>query len=332
MPKKMKSLVIVNTKSLTLIGGPLVKFEFPQNCVSDMEITDLQGLESSLKEFIEGKNLGEHLVIILTEDLTFQKILSQEQIQLGLKQKFLESIPFDKISFHTFPTDKGENIVAVNRNFYEGLKTIFEKLGFNVEAVVLETSLPQKYQKLSDPTILANVVKKVDFTTLNLVGFYRQEKRVQVVAQQIEKSKNLKFLIPLIGLAVLILIGSILYSASTTKNRVAASPLPSAQPTSQNESERLVIKIVYQAEAEDTAKRLQNSLWNEGFKSTETVKATSRETSTKLVIPQGLSLETEQKIKRQLEKIGVAFQTEKTEQNITGIIILLTNFAAKMTP
>jgi hypothetical protein len=114
-------------------------FTFPSGSVRDLEVVNHDLLASELKKFITGNNIAPGQVIfLLSPNIYFSKNLPNlsESERDSEIQKFLDTIPFASVSSRMFHIGNDYQIVAINRDYYESLRELFEQLGFSVMAAV----------------------------------------------------------------------------------------------------------------------------------------------------------------------------------------------------
>ena len=114
-------------------------FTFPPGSVRDLEVINHDLLASELKKFITGNNIAPGQVIfLLSPNIYYDKDLPNlsDSERESESQKFLDTIPFASVSSRMFHLGNNYQIVAINRDYYESLRGLFEQLGFSVMAAV----------------------------------------------------------------------------------------------------------------------------------------------------------------------------------------------------
>jgi hypothetical protein len=121
----------------------LFSLRIPVNILDNMEVLDPLGLEKLINEAISTNNLKPGKIIVyLSNEVIFNKIISSEDEE----KKFFDQIPLEpeKIIKNTVTSGKEKIAVAVNKKFISDIKTVLEKIGFNISSIVPETESLQK--------------------------------------------------------------------------------------------------------------------------------------------------------------------------------------------
>ncbi len=158
-----------------------IRFDFPLTAVKDLDVVNKGELEESISTCIEKNQiLTANSIIVISESVCFEKDFVDIPLdqQENLTRAFLENIPFEQINTKTFPIERGEKIVSVNKDLYEAVKTGFENKGFLIEAVapslVLGTALGNTEHGLSAEAITILFEK---YTMLKENSFAMDEKK-----------------------------------------------------------------------------------------------------------------------------------------------------------
>ncbi len=115
-----------------------VVFAFTPEMISDLEVINKEVLRTKLQDFVvQNKIKPTPLVIILEESVCFEKTYpGPEQPPMEEVQKFIDTVPFSAVSSKLFRVGNGFKLVAINRDLYETLQQVFEKLQFPLMSVV----------------------------------------------------------------------------------------------------------------------------------------------------------------------------------------------------
>lgn len=134
---KRSSLEVYSQKS----EGVQARLDFPPNYQKDQEILDVEKFEQLIANFLSKLNLKDKKIIIaISADNLFEKTipLSDKAKEDAAANKFFEEIPFDpqKIVKKQIRTKNGLNLIAANKNLFESIVHVLQKLESEVHAVV----------------------------------------------------------------------------------------------------------------------------------------------------------------------------------------------------
>lgn len=136
----------------------IFEFRFVPELIRDMEIINSELLENVLKMFIANSKIPpSNMIMVLADNASFikdisvtQDLLIEVQKQSAQKNpgkvmdellqqeanKYIEHLPFEKIMNKTFPLKGGIRVYAVNQDFYDAFKVIFEHMKFSIDCVL----------------------------------------------------------------------------------------------------------------------------------------------------------------------------------------------------
>ncbi len=197
MALQQTGIIYVRSNGFDFYGNKMVngaRFDFPLTAVKDLDVINKGELEETISTFIEKNQiLPANCIIVASESVCFEK----DFVDIALDQQenrtreFLENIPFEEVNTKTFPIERGNKIVAVNKNFYETIKTGFENKGFVVEGVtpslVLGTALGNTEHGLS-PEAITILFEKYNMLKEN--SFRMDEKKLVIVPKNTEASSK----------------------------------------------------------------------------------------------------------------------------------------------
>lgn len=147
-------------------GGNPLTFQFPENCVKDLEIINQEELVNQIKIFSEQNVLiPANITIILSPSVVFEKdFQTQEESHDEEMQKFLDAVPFELIASKNIYSENGVRIVAANKTLYEEIGASFIKLGSVLDSVIPYEALGENIGLLNDLNVqnAEIVLKKVD--------------------------------------------------------------------------------------------------------------------------------------------------------------------------
>jgi len=114
--------------------------EFPQDSVRDLEIIDIQKLNTLISTFIQVNALTPlHSIMVISRNAVFEKDFSVEEQKENIVssiQYFLDAIPFKNVMKKMFRLEKIMKVIGVNKDFYEPVKDILVKHGFPIKLII----------------------------------------------------------------------------------------------------------------------------------------------------------------------------------------------------
>lgn len=140
-------------------GAATLSFAFPPDTVTNLEVLSRERLELLIRTFIQNNKLAPSIVIIvLGQSVYFEKDIvegdeSQQEIEM---QQFLDNVPFEFVISKSFPLEKGQKVIAANKDLCKPIKTAFEKEGHAVVSVVPVATFGTGIDSFSQNT--ANVI------------------------------------------------------------------------------------------------------------------------------------------------------------------------------
>ncbi len=118
-------------------GDGILKLDFPENIVFDLEITDRSAFDSLIDAFVKSKKLTPaRVLIILSESVCFSRDIPATAKLEDEVRDFLEAVPFDQIISRRYKSQTGVRVIASNLELLEGIMEIFEREGFGIEGIV----------------------------------------------------------------------------------------------------------------------------------------------------------------------------------------------------
>jgi len=291
----------------------ILEFRFVPELIRDYDLINKELLENLIKVFLANNKIAaSNMVIIVADNASFikdfmppQSANQQVAVAPSLENlqdqanKFLEYVPFENVTSKVFPLTNGVRAYATNQDIYEGIKSVLEKQGFIIDAVIPQFAFaPELNNKFSlDGQAVGIILQKIDL----LKEYNLLKERPNVLPETTEPSvreeveekegnnhrpKENKRLVMIIAAAVLFLIvlitGIILYQQFTYKPYVApAAPSPSATvpavvkptvtsvitPPATIDVTGLTVQIVSSQATAAKAEAIRNSLIAFGFKS-----------------------------------------------------------------
>lgn len=123
----------------------ILKLDMPPQVIRDLDILDKSGFDSLVDSFINTKKIDPgKLWIILSDSVCFNKDITQaDPVKLEEEVRdFLEAVPFDQIISKRFRAQTGVRIIAGNLEMIEAIVEIFERHGFDTEAITPSAIFP----------------------------------------------------------------------------------------------------------------------------------------------------------------------------------------------
>ena len=105
---------------------------------TNLEPVDKPNLEEQIKNFVaQNKIPPGNITVVIGEDALFVKAippdLKNEDEEI---EKFIDSVPFDRVTQMSYVIEGGKLIVATNRDLYTSIKHAFENVGFAVSFII----------------------------------------------------------------------------------------------------------------------------------------------------------------------------------------------------
>lgn len=156
--KKLKVLPIIVDVSRerlavsTSANPEPVIFPFAQSMMMDLEVVNREELQAKLQAFVtQAKIKPGPILMVLEESVYFEKnYTGTNSPSMEEVQKFIDTVPFGAVSSKLFKISTGHKLVVINRELYEVLDQIFEKMGYPLMSVVPgfilgQVNAPPKY-------------------------------------------------------------------------------------------------------------------------------------------------------------------------------------------
>ncbi len=391
MTKGQSGILYLQRDKLNLYAPDLpsvYQFTFETDAILHTDIINKEILDTRIKQFLDtNKITSRNLAIILSNDTLFIKEFSkssakdqankkpqksaqttgtsanqsasptapQEDLETSIKN-YLDAVPFEDIISKRYPIQNGIRVLAANSNFYQAIKSVFEKYDFHIDLVIPAFLYEPKIKLTSDLNKeTANMVfKKLDsFKQENLLAS-KTNIEIQAQAEQAantdtislsppaakKSSGNLRVFI-LLGIFV-ILIGVLIAvyiisnqspskPAVTTPSVVVSSPTllpPIVTPEASSSAalissssallkeKSLTVTIINTSNTAKQVNILKESLTQSGYKKV-TVQDSSSTTSLKTVI--NFSKKVPQDIRDEILSIIGKFTTDTIVHEDTSV-------------
>ncbi len=125
----------------TMPPGRVSEFLFVPEVIKELDIIDRDLLDNLVKLFVTNNKIPAcNLVIIIAENACFTRDIQlqspdSEVAVEDIAKEFVDSVPYEKIASRNFPLQRGIRAFAVNEDFYLGIVSAFEKMGFKIDGV-----------------------------------------------------------------------------------------------------------------------------------------------------------------------------------------------------
>lgn len=123
------------------ITGNYFLLKFPSDVVNNQEIVDIEKFSELFEDlFTQYEVANSHVLIVLSQGLTFEKILSENISPIDRNKEakeFTDIVPFEEVLSHIYKLSKTEKIIAVNKKLCDDISEILKKLQFSVTIIPL---------------------------------------------------------------------------------------------------------------------------------------------------------------------------------------------------
>ena len=187
---------------LAIDNHGVVRYDFPKDAVLDVEIVSREAVQSGISQLLASikGDASVRALAILASDLLFEKDIADErELTQELKtQDFLDTIPFENLTWRSYQTAQGQRVIGANRNFYEPILALFSQYGFTFDGVIPESLLSDTDSNLqtglSEGTA-RNLIK--NYETLRQYSMVGLEKPSEGSTQkkEIEKKNKRRFVL-----------------------------------------------------------------------------------------------------------------------------------------
>ncbi len=254
----------------SLSSSEVYKIDFPESIVNYQEIKNNEKFKELLNEFINKEKLfGKNAIIVLSEDIVFEKIVANEEISKNpnLAITIFEEMPlsYEELGKKIIASKNETKIWGTNKIIFEEIKKIVENNSWKVLSVVPINAFPNLRKQVDfSGSIFQEIIKDQNY--LRSVDFLIESKNLQ------ESKKNNSLLIILV--LVILMIGCLSFfyfkvnTTSTLKTAITPTAPTSTTPTT-------IKKIINKADYKITilngsgktgeASALKNILEKSGF-------------------------------------------------------------------
>lgn len=352
-----KSIIYLKRNALEVYqekaDSPQNKLDFPKDVAQNDEIFNQAKFEALLLDFL-GKTIvkGQETIIVLSDEVLFQKIIPASKDESAQVQKFYEEVPLDpqKIVKKEIRQKDGLHLIVTNKSLFETIKNILAKLGHVTEMVIPATLLNlSQSQTLTGEDVGkilsgAEKAKDADFLTDDKAQTDNQTQDEQAPKESPENQNPFKNKMLMLLVVIFILLIGVLTAFYfvkkphipmkipfiTQKKTVvsinASSPLPSKNTVSQ-ESEidrsQIKVQVLNGTGKAGQALKVKEKLQNLNFSLIETANTPTQdfvktEISFASSIPQSVRNEIQQELEKNFQEVQVL--EDQTNQNYDIVI------------
>ena len=354
---KRNSLEVYTQKT----QGVQARLDFPPNYEKDQEIIDIEKFDQLISNFLSKLSLnGKKVIIVISSENLFEKTipLSDRTKEETAAKKFFEEIPFDlqKIAKKQIRTKNGLNLIAANKNFYDSIVHVLQKLQVEIKAAVPSTMFGITASTLTGEDIKKitsspEMLKTSDFLSSGTQK--KQDEKTQPDEEnlQADMKKSKLNLITVAGIAFIVVglgvVTFLLFKQGILKQYLPFNkkPLPTLAPSPQESTSATVdledqeateqaelsskqditIRILNGSGVSGQASQVQALLEKLGYSQIETGNADSQNlTATKIVYKQNVADSLISEIKTELGKTLAEVETEETSADIGFNIVITT--------
>ena len=354
---KRNSLEVYSQKT----RGVQARLDFPPNYEKDQEIIDLEKFEQLISNFLSKLSLnGKKVIIVISSENLFEKTipLSDKTKEETAAKKFFEEIPFDlqKIAKKQIRTKNGLNLIAANKNFYDSIVHVLQKLQVEIRAAV-----PSTMFGITASTLTSEDIKKISsnpemLKTSDFLSGNAQMKQADQTPSgeenpQADEKKPKLNPITVAGIAFIVvglgIVAFLLFKQGVLKQYLPfhKKPLPTLAPSPQESTsapvdlkeqeateqaelsskQDITIQILNGSGVSGQASQVQALLEQLDYSRIETGNADSQDlTTTKIVYKQNIAETLISEIKTELGKTLAEVETEETSADIGFNIVITT--------
>lgn len=362
--KNNKAVAYLGNKYLKLYNSEGEKDEevdFPSSAVHKNEVADKEKFEDLLITFLAKADLKKQkAIIVLAKETLYETLLPSDLQDIEeTAKKFFADVPVEnkKLSKNIYQFDKEVRLIGVNKSIFSEVRRVFEKVGWDVTAVVPGTL----FKGVGDSENLsADNIKTIlrDDNTIangNLLSDMKEEKEEPVEAGKteekeepvVEKASNgsgkRKILFILGGIFVLlglvlagITVGVIKDPSRIQSLLVKATPTPTPTPTiaatptpieeKNVKREEVKIQILNGTGVPGQALRVKNRLVKYGYDSFEltNAKTTDEAGDTEIVFYQKANAEIRDEITTEMKKVFETVTTRRDPSPSSNFDVVIT--------
>ncbi|OGK46935.1 hypothetical protein A2963_05255 [Candidatus Roizmanbacteria bacterium RIFCSPLOWO2_01_FULL_40_13] len=246
---KNKVIILIHKDRFEYFDGvqsKIFQFVFQSNLIQDLEVIDEEQIKNQIKVFVEtNKLIPAQILFIVSDQIIFAKafVLSPNLNKPEIIEKYLESIPFEHVSYKIIDRDKDFIVMAINKEIFTSLKRAFGLLGFQSGGIVAQSQLGEIYK--NSQTLSSDIVRYTisHLDSLQKQGFIQEEipkpeksnyrGEAKPAAEKKPVNPMDKYRLPALILVFVILLGTlgfVVYKQNTPGSRANPVPQPVIAP------------------------------------------------------------------------------------------------------
>lgn len=187
------------------------KIIVPNSVVADLEILDQGALNTLIRDWAtKHPNMGEEVVWIFGYDVYFEHQMQKgEEEHWGqIVERFLDLLPFEETESRVFGQGGARRVVAINKDYYRGLKEAFEAQGYLTlcEVVASQLAMVPLPKELS-AQVMSYVERNLDkLVTQRVVVPGEETVEFEPVESGNKPKSSLPLLLAVFGILLLLLV------------------------------------------------------------------------------------------------------------------------------
>jgi len=312
--------------------------------VNNLEIVNKQEFDQAVAAFVTTNKISTGgIIIVLSESVLFVKALPPDtEISLDDEKegKFINSVPFEHVSFKTYPIEGGKLLVATNKDFYSYVKSAFEKLSFttNIVTPIYSSGVSTLADSGLTPDAAKTLLKNEGVLRTNAIEAL-EEKEVKpspIVTTGKPEKKRLIALLSVFGVLILVLVIVTVISLRTpsvpttnqSQNQISVSPtIPVVAEVASTSGELTVestsVRITYPDGSISVANILRDRLASLGYKNITLQSTTTTSTNSLLLTNDLVSQEAKTAVYNNVSQIVPSIISQEVDRGDADIVILI---------
>lgn len=230
--RKNLGIFYINIKGLAYYSNSslAVQVELPPGIIHDMEILNEGKLKEFVNFFIQSNKIPPaNVIILLASDFIFKKEFIavpdpdnpiEEEVE-----KFLETVPFEKVSNKILKSDKKWKVFAVSTDLCEQVQKSAEINNFQVMGIVPVPILKEIFPEMSQDLNLQLIFEKFDTVKqYSILDLNSGNKSKKLPLKSKNTNHNLNILLAIFFISLFFLIILIYFNIFLPENSKIVSP------------------------------------------------------------------------------------------------------------
>ncbi|MCB9812977.1 MAG: LytR C-terminal domain-containing protein [Pseudomonadales bacterium] len=202
-----------------------LEFPLSSDIIKDLTIIDEAKLKKSLESFLSKTQITDNeTLIILNKNTYFRTTIESPELNPEnnkvIIDQFSDLVPFDDIFVKQFNLHKKLEVVAINREFYEPILSVLQKLKFNITMILPDLVVKDYIGEASctpeENSALLKVLNKLGQYDLLGSGHILLSKTKIDLAPIKAENKRLYILVGLFAILIIMLVGVIIFNSNRT--------------------------------------------------------------------------------------------------------------------